>query len=345
MRRLIRPPPACDSKARRLDCIRILQCLSSFYVEGAEALSIISFQMISEYTNILRTRVAVLMSFLALRGYVALAPDQNAGRLDSVTWEERSYRCSTMRYFAYFVENAPRCMRDKDSLRAVPPGCGAVHVPDSATTGCSLTVASNFNGVFTGYNSELDHCLPLERSPPIEYKFEPTLCLNHMEGPETNLWYLLSAFYQQGGEVLFRRELLVLYSSGTGGRTGMDIVNQGGCILLCMNDEILSDEQAVDLIVSKGAQADCSDDVAADPSHDCQCPSPRTFRTLGGSSVVLDAYYGVAHYAGKSRLYRERGLLRLGTEIIELASADSGNHRPRHDPRCVVDSCRRREEL
>ena len=316
-----------DRQELNLHCVQILQCLSTFYIEDAYGLSTIAYAMIADYTNISRGRVEKLMCYLANRGYVALNGGNDAGRLDPVTWEERSFRCSTKRYFAYFVENAPACLRDEDCLRALPDCCCVVPVPDRIN-GCSVTLATNFNGV---YNTQVnrDSCCPPPDPEPREFIFEPRLCLCPGELPSTNLWFMQSAFCNEI-VLLFRRQLLVLYTTGVGGKTGMDLVDQGGCLLLCLHDQVLGEEEAADLI----AYPCESDSVDA---------CTRTFRTLSGCSVVLDTQYGIAHYGldtgGCSRLYRNRGVVACGTEIVELAFAGSGASRPRHDPRCALAEC------
>jgi hypothetical protein len=316
---------APDRREFNLQCVQILQCLSTFYVPDADVLSTIAFDMVADYTDISRGRVAKLMCYLANRGYVSLAASGDAGRLDPVTWEERSFRCSTKRYFAYFVENAPTCLRDEDSLRAVRNGCCLVPIPDRIT-GCSVTLATSFNGVYDTQTSR-DSCSPVQAPEPREFIFEPRLCLCLGELPSANLWYMQSAFCP---EALFRRQLLVMYNGGRDGKTGMQLADQGGCLLLCMHDQVLREEGAADLI-----------------AHPCDAEEgTRSFRTLSGCTVVLDERYGIAHYGsdtgGCSRLYRERGVLACGTEIVELAFASSGTSRPRHDPKCVVAECGQR---
>jgi len=311
-----------------LDAVRVLQCLSTFYIVDAYSLSTLAFRMISDYTGLSLARVSRVVCYLARQGYVSLAADGHAARLDPCTWEERSCNCSRKRYFAYFVSNAPACLRDEDCLQPVPTCCCILRIPDKIT-GCSVTVASNFDGVYNTYTSRED-CCPPPAPEPLEYIFEPRVCICEGEPASMNLWFLQSAFCPEP-LVLFRRELLVLYSTGFQGSSGMDIADHGSCVLICMNDQILQQECAADLIAYR-----------CPPTHG-QDECLQIFHTLSGIQFMLDPAYGVAHYggegAGASRLYRERGRTACGTRLIELSFSGSGRAQPRHDPCCALEPC------
>lgn len=311
------------------NAVIVLQCLSTFYIRDAYSLSTLAFRMVSDYTGLSLSRVSRVLCYLARHGYVALAAATGqAARLDACTWEERSHNCARKRYYAYFVSNAPACLRDEDCLRPVAPGCCYVNIPDKIT-GCSVTVASNFDGVYNTYTSR-DDCCPPPVPEPLEYIFEPKECICEGESAATNLWFLRSAFCPEGaGLVLFRRQLLVLYTTGYKGSCGMDVADYGSCILICMNDQVLQQECATDLIAYRSP-----------PMHE-RDECLEIFHTLSGIQFMLDPAYGVAHYggetAGASRLYRERGCTVCGTRIVELSFPGSGRSQPRHDPYCALE--------
>lgn len=325
--------PGCGAHAReklRLDCILILQCLSTFYIKDAFSLSTVPIRMVSEYTGLSENIVQDLAEYLAHRGYASFSDDRAGVRLDPLLWEDLSDRCSRKRYFAYFVSNAPQCLRDKDSLQPIFPGCVHIPFPFGDDQGCcSTTVATNFNGVYNTFTNRESCCPPLPPEP-LELLFVPRDCVDASQLPMLSLWYLRSAFAEDP-ILLFRRQLGVLYSTGYQGCKGADYVNRGDCMCVLMNDQVLYMEQSVDML------------ARASPQHAQQeCLEIYTF--FSGTQIVLDRAYGIAYIGDEApecaRLYRERGVGSTGTRFVEVGPRGSGSTQLRHDPNGFCDSRR-----
>ena len=205
---------AIDSDQRRLGCIAVLQCLSTFYVKDAFSLSTVAYRMISDYTGLSLTITQTLVLYLASHGYVSLSACGEAARLDPITWQERSHSCTRKLYFAYFVSNAPACMRDKNSLMPLAPHCPRVYLPEQVEGCCSVTVASNFNDVYNTYTNRESCCRP-PLPEPTEDIFDSLECICPSTSAMQNLWYLRSGF-SPDALLLFRRQLLVLYGTESG---------------------------------------------------------------------------------------------------------------------------------
>jgi hypothetical protein len=294
MRAAPRRADAAQRAEFTLQCIHVLQCLSTFFQDESHVLSTLAFRMISDYTELSLSIVSRVMRFLAARNYVALSADGRAGRLDPYSWEERSRNGSGKRYFAYFVANAPSCLRDEDSLRAACPG--ACFVPTPEYTG-GVTIAPSFGGVDNGFCPSLPPA-------PVENIFVNRIHVCPEDTGMVNLWYLKSAFYPEQS-VLFRLQMQLLYLGGRDGQDCADMVERGDCVLLCISDQTLESESALDCI--------------AFPS---EVASLENFRTLSGHDLELAPALGTARFgAGDSRcrkLYRERGTTACGVRIIEL---------------------------
>ena len=308
------------------EVVLVLQCLSTFFVPGSDELSMVAFRMVSDYTNLSLSRVQNVLRRLEQQGYVAIWDRIEAARLDPDTWERRAAG-QRMFFYAYFVSHAPQALRDRDSLQPVWPCSCPVDFPER-DPGCSTTVATNFDGVYNSITNR-EFCCPPPRTDPREFIFEARLCVCPDESVALNLWYLASAFADDP-LILFRRELLVLYSSGCDGRSGMDWAEAGQHLVICMNDVVLEDESSEALLA-----------VACEPPRqeghrDCL----RCFRTLSGLTLTLDSLYGVAYYGSSAaRLYQERGRAACGAEIVELAGAGTGCHSKRHDALATVRGC------
>jgi hypothetical protein len=294
-------------------------------VPEAFLLSFVAFRMISDFTGLSLPRTVEIVRYLDRKGYLTVAAAGESARLDPDRWEAASHHCSVKRYFAYYVAKAPPCLRDEDAQLPASPCCAYIQPPDRFT-GCSVTVASYFDGVYNTYTNR-ESCCPPRPPDPIEILFEPRLCLCDHEGVMSNMWFLQSAFFPSG-HVLFRRQLLQLYLTGVEGKSGADLLENGCFVLLCMSDEAIADETAADLI-----------------AQECPCASGecvQVLTTLSGRKVTLDAAYGVAHYgtsvAESPRLYRERGTAGP-TRIVVLGAAGSGASQPRHDPCCALRLC------
>ena len=297
---------AAGAAELRLQCIRVLQALSTFYIKESFGRSTIAFRMISDYTGLSLPRTAHVMRYLAHRGLVALSAYADAGRLDPLSWQKRG-RCA---YFAHFVANAPEGLRDENSLRALAPGCCSVRLPEYYT-GCSTTVASNFNGVYNTFTSH-DDC---DLTPSVDLQerlFVPRLQVDQRETAMYNLWFLVSSLTPT---LLFRRELLILYSTGHDASSGADIAERGPLALLLLNDEALQEEKSVDLIAYE-----CLRDFA----DDGYC----VYETLGGSRFTLEGLTGIARFDEYVRRYAERGVCRCGVRLIEMSSRTDSHARP-----------------
>ena len=298
---------------RRLGCIAVLQCLSTFYVKDAFSLSTISYRMISDYTGLSMSTVQYLISYLSAHGYVDIAACTGAVRLDPDTWFERSSRCTRKLYFAYFVSNAPACLRDKNSLVPQSRDCPIVLLPDYVEGCCSVTVASNFNAVYNTYTNR-ESCCRAPPPDPIEYIFEPKECLCDSTTPMQNLWYLRSVC-SRDLIILFRRQLLVLYGSGYNGTKGSDFVDNGNCICILLNDHVIDHEESVDLL----AFPEC------EKTRDANWES---YKMFNGCDLFLDTASGIAYVGNycpyKARLYHERGTTGCGTRFIEVNIEGSG---------------------
>ena len=273
----------------RLECIRVLQCLSTFYVREFFTRSTLAFRMISDYTGLSLPRTASVMRALAQRGLVALSASADAGRLDPLTWRKRG-RGS---YFAHFVANAPEALRDENSLQATAEGCCPVRPPEYYA-GCSTTVATTFNGVYTA----CDRHDPAPESR--ERLFEPRAQVRERETAMPNLWFLASSLTPS---LLFRRELLILYTTGYRGSSGADIAERGRLALLLLNDEALREEQSEDLIAHEK----------------CDEPGCRVYETLGGARFKLELG-GTARFDGYARRYVERGSCLRAVQLIEMSA-------------------------
>ena len=314
-----------DRSAGQLDSVRVLQCLSTFFVPGAFLLSFVAYRMISDFTGLSLPRTVEIVRHLDRKGYLTVAAAGESARLDPDRWEAESRHCSLKRYFAHFVAKSPVCLRDEDAQLPASPCCAYIQRPDRFT-GCSVTVASYFDGVYNTYANR-ESCCPARPPSPIEVLFEPRLCVCDHESVMSNMWFLQSAFYPSA-LVLFRQQLLRLYLTGVEGKSGADLVENSCFVLLCINDDAIGDEEAADLISVES------------PCHSGECV--QVFTTLSGHKVTLDAAYGIAHY-GKGvsecpRLYRERGTVGP-TRIVELGAAGSGASQPRHDPYCALQLC------
>jgi hypothetical protein len=274
----------------RLERIRVLQCLSTFYVKDFFTRSTLAFRMIGDYTGLSPPGVARVMRALAQKGLVALSANADAGRLDPSTWRKTG-RGS---YFAHFVANAPEALRDENSLRAVADGCCRVRRPEYYA-GCSTTVATAFNGVFAAYGERADSA-----PEPQERLFVPRPQVDERETAMPNLWFLASALTPS---LLFLRELLVLYTTGYGGSSGADIAERGRLALLLLNDEALEEEQSEDLI----AHERC-DEVGC-----------RVYETLGGARFKLELD-GTARFDGYVRRYVDRGACLRAVQLIEMSA-------------------------
>lgn len=310
-----------------LEPVLVLQCLSTFFVPGSDELSMVAFRMISDYTNLSLARVSRTLERLAKQGYVAIWESVDAARLDPETWAQRS-EGHRMFFYAYFVSQAPRELRDRDSLQPVWP-CSCPVVFPERDPGCSTTVATNFDGVYNSITNREFCCRPAPADPR-EFIFEARLCVHRGEPTSVNLWYLASAFADDP-LLLFRRQLLVLYSTGCGGHNGMDLADTSKYLVICMNDVVLDDEKSEDLLA-----------VACEPPrqpHD-RGGCLRCFRTLSGITLTLDSLYGVAYYGcSEMRLYQERGHAACGAEIVELAGAGTGCQAKHHDALATVRNC------
>jgi hypothetical protein len=288
--------------------IRVLQCLSTFYLPSAPELSLIAFAMTAEFVNCSVTQVRSICARLERDGYISLNVTKDAARLDQEEWLARS-ASARMMYFAHFVSSAPRSLRDEYSQEALDPRCCRILKPMRQSAG--VTAASSYNGVFSS-----DRDCPVSAEPDLEERlFVPTLYVRDVAASR-NLWYLASAL----SESFFRRELLLLYTTGRGGELAIDIVDRGACILLCVSDNALSTEQAMGLVAYEVEEPEPGAQALA--LRGCV----RFLRTLDGTSVHLDTHYGVAWYGGEMhpRIYQQRGMALNGVEILELDAKGSG---------------------
>ena len=169
----------------RLDKVVILQCLSTFYDATSEANSTIAFAMISSYVDLSTDTVTHLLLRMEEQGYVAVYAEKRGARLDPQKWKQMSDNCSRLRTLAYYVSNAPPCLRDDDSLQPHDPRC--CYVPQrEVRTGCATTATSNFNGVYNTFtNTEL--CCPPPGDPPLELVFVPRCCADAQDRCSRNL--------------------------------------------------------------------------------------------------------------------------------------------------------------
>lgn len=296
-----------DKEQRRLGCILVLQCLSTFYTSNSFRLSTIAFRMISDYTGLSLDVTQKLLDFLSQHGYVALSTSDDSARLDPLTWEKESNQCSRKLYYAYFVSNAPSCMRNIYSLQPTYPNCPRVNLPEPDDDCCSVTIASNFNSVYNTYTNR-DSCCAAPLPDPVEYIFESTECVNPSIRGMQNLWYLQSIF-NKNTCILFRRQLLVLYGSGCAGLTGSEIVDKGSCICVLMNDEMLQCEESIDLLANIERECNIGD-------------SWEVYPLLNGKDLLLDTTCKIAYVGnyrpGFGRTYEERGSTANGTRFVEV---------------------------
>jgi len=138
--------------------------------------------------------------------------------------------------------------------------------------------------------------------------------------------------------LLFRRQLLAMYSTGAKGRSGIDLVDSGHYLIICMNDTIL--ESFLDSYDAEDLLAEACLEPTNQPKQPKQPNGCRNFRTLGGKTLILDSLYGLAHFdSSPSRLYRQRGTALGGVEIVELAEEGSGTRPKRHDSLATLRMC------
>lgn len=280
------------------DEIRVLQCLSTFFISSSRRESTLALRHISEFTGFSLGRIKKLICSLDERGYVHATA--HGASLDPEKWWERSDGVR-MRRLAYYVAHAPEQLRGDDALQPLAKGCPWIPPPEP---GCSVTITSNFTSVYSGEVARTD-CCPPPTKPPIELLFERSCCVAELPASE-NLWFLGSAF----NPGLFRRELFVLYSTGCDGRLGCDEVDGGGydVLLVLLSDAVLArlclDVHSSDLIAVRR-----------------QCGDVQIYETLSGKQLSLDPVNGRAHYEllDVPQVYKDRGRSVTGVRLVELS--------------------------
>ena len=231
------PSSLCDDK------IKILQCLSYFYVINSITLSTIPLGLISDFTGLSMIRVFDIVSVLDSIGYLTLTSDMPVCRLDPLRWEEQSQNGRALTKYAEFVSNAPSFMRSRHAMEPQHQGC-IISIDTSVhANACSTTIASTFDGIqgstakqddlcMTYTNTEFDYA----RRNLIERAFIPLKDLDQTKRLSFNLWSLHSKY--DNGE-FFRLFQNALYlTSGILGMTLMSTLdtNLSPKVIFLIND-------------------------------------------------------------------------------------------------------------
>jgi len=322
-----RTPNLQEERLRRLkrqSRIQILQCLSTFYIPNDNVLSLVALPMISTYVGCSESLVTSIISELEHIGCVSYGPQKRSARLDPARWEAASEHCTKFRTLAWYVANAPACLRDENSL--LPVRCGGCFVPQTEFyEGCSVTIVGPFNAPYNTFTSR-EFCCPPNEVPPLECCFTAKTCLSDRVLAMENLFTLASVVSVPAGEeLLFRRELLLLYTTQVQGRSGAALADDGNIILFLENDQIIQGQSAADFLAipgqAQGAQLLCT--------------------LFSGTKVVLDFDLGTATLSTepKPRLFQDRGRTINGTQLVELGAKGSALQTPRLDPSRTLRAC------